>query len=105
MTMVPGASLPSNETVSRGIGVATGCNCESSALANTGPAPALRKRPAAKAAALIRVRRMFPPIDNLKERAATTQASARLADGAIMAQDRPRAMHGAIWKSRIGQLR
>src|SRR5208282_5210592 len=44
--IVPGASLPSNDTVSRGTGEATGCSCESSALANTGTVPALRNRPA-----------------------------------------------------------
>ena len=60
---VPGASLPSNETVSRGIGEATGCNSESSALANTGAAPKLRKRPAAKAAR-IQLRRMISPNRN-----------------------------------------
>ena len=60
MMMVPGASRPSNETVSRGIGVAIGCNCESSALAKTGAVPALRKRPA-QTAARIRLRRMIPP--------------------------------------------
>src|ERR1700722_4175689 len=72
MMMVPGASLPSNETVSRGIGAAIGCNCESRALARTGAAPALRKRPAIKAAR-IRLRRMISPVkttDNLNEHAA-----------------------------------
>src|SRR5271157_89136 len=64
MTMVPGASPPSNVTVSRGIGEATGCNCESSALAKTGAVPALRKSPA-QTAARIRWRRMvFPHEDN-----------------------------------------
>src|ERR1700728_2723102 len=60
MTMVPGASLPSNGTVSRGMGVATGCSCESSALAKTGAVAALSKRPA-QTAARIRLRRMIPP--------------------------------------------
>src|SRR5271157_3092079 len=73
MMMVPGDSLPSNGTVARGIGAATGCNCESSALAKTGAAPALRKRPAIKAAR-IRLRRMTSPIEtpaDLTEHAAT----------------------------------
>src|ERR1700722_14621600 len=73
MMMVPGDSLPSNGTVSRGIGAAIGCNCESSALAKTGAAPALRKRPAIKAAR-IRLRRMTSPLEtpaNLTEHAAT----------------------------------
>src|ERR1700722_11660685 len=72
MMMVPGDSLPSNGTVSRGIGAAIGCNCESRALARTGAAPALRKRPAIKAAR-IRWRRMISPVkttDNLNEHAA-----------------------------------
>ncbi len=33
--MVPGASLPPNWTVSRGIGVATGCNCEIQGVGET----------------------------------------------------------------------
>src|SRR5271166_1245213 len=57
MMIVPGASLPLNDTVSRGMGDATGCNCESRALANTDAVPALRKRPA-RTAARNRVRRM-----------------------------------------------
>src|ERR1700722_9231293 len=72
MMMVPGDSLPSNGTVSRGIGAAIGCNCESRALARTGPAPALRKRPAIKAAR-IRLRRMISLVKttaNLNEHAA-----------------------------------
>src|SRR5271165_1377968 len=57
MMIVPGASLPLNDTVSRGMGDATGCNCESRALANTDAVPALKKRPA-RTAARNRVRRM-----------------------------------------------
>ena len=40
--------------------VATGCNCESRALAKTGAAPAVRNRPA-QTAARIRLRRMTSP--------------------------------------------
>src|SRR5580693_3522415 len=50
MMIVPGDSLPENETVSRGMADATGCNCESRALANTDAVPALRKKPARMAA-------------------------------------------------------
>src|SRR5271163_2726607 len=70
MTIVPGASPPSNGTVSRGIGEATGCNCESMALANTGAVPALRKRLAQTAARII-WRRMISPMKTLDNRRRT----------------------------------
>ena len=72
--MVPGASLPSNGTVSRGIGVATGCNCESSALANTWRRSGAEKKAGHQAAARIRLRRMIFPVEtfeNPNEHAAT----------------------------------
>src|SRR5574337_401354 len=58
MTIVPGASRPSNRTSSRGIGEATGCNWESSALADDGAVPAPTNR--AAMAAHIKNWRMSP---------------------------------------------
>ena len=59
----PGASPPSNGTVSRGMGVATGCSRESSALAKTCPFRR-RKRPA-QTAARIRLRRSYSPMETI----------------------------------------
>src|SRR5271170_1980432 len=98
MTMVPGDSRPSNCTVSRGIGVATGCNCESRALANTGAAPALRKRPAAKAAR-IRLRRMISPVkttDSLNEHAAAARLLSSIRWWRNYGGRRPRG--NALWR-------
>src|SRR5580700_6815825 len=107
MMMVPGASLPSNGTVSRRFGAAIGCNCESSALAKTGAAPAVRKRPAIKAAR-IRLRRMTSPVEtpaNLTEHAATEPVLGLIRWWRIMGGDGPEAMHCGGWRSRTGQLR
>ena len=61
------SSLPSNKTVSLGIGLATGCNCESRAFANTGAPPEVKNIPASNAAR-IKLRRMISPVETIDNR-------------------------------------
>src|ERR1700722_584544 len=106
MSMVPGASLPSNGTVSRWTGEATGCNCESRALANTGAVPALRERPT-HTAARIRLRRMIPLVETIDNFIGRTPPPVLRLDSAQCHNygDTTYAMHCAQPEPRIGQLR